>query len=158
MASSFAPSIVYVVAACALGLLLLSLKPFAESGKMIRVTFHSIASRDHSGKLHSKPQRSDILPKDAGIPRILHHVYLDGLDSLQLAESLEGPKPGQQWPGYNSSWRQSCQIVHPTWQYMFWNSSQAETLIRNSFPGFLSTYLSYNNIVQKGELLRIAHT
>lgn len=38
--------------------------------------------------------------------------------------------------------------------YMFWNSTQSETLVQNSFPGFLSTYQSYDYLVQKDELLQ----
>lgn len=84
------------------------------------------------------------------IPKVLHHVYLAGLDSLRREEELAGPQPGHAFPGYNSTVRHSCPQVHKDWQYMFWNHSQAEDLIQTSYPWFLDTFRSYSTIVQKG--------
>ena len=84
------------------------------------------------------------------IPKILHHVYLDGLHSLQQAESTAGPQPGARFPGYNSTLRRSCPQVHQDWQYIFWNISQAEHLVSAIYPGFLKTFESYQTNVQRG--------
>lgn len=84
------------------------------------------------------------------IPNVLHHVYLDGLDSLRQAESTAGPQPGARFPGYNRTLRRSCPQVHLDWQYMFWNISQAEELVKTVYPWFLGTFLSYQTNVQRG--------
>ena len=86
------------------------------------------------------------------IPKILHHVYLDGLNSLKQAESNPGARPGQLFPTYNSSWRQSCREVHQGWQFMFWDLSKAETLLQNFYPWFLPTFRAYSNNVQRGDI------
>ena len=86
------------------------------------------------------------------IPKILHHVYLDGLNSLEQAESSPGAKPGQRFPTYNSSWRHSCREIHPSWQFMFWDLSKAESLLQNFYPWFLPTFRAYSNNVQRGNI------
>lgn len=76
-----------------------------------------------------------------------------GLDNLKIAESTVGAQPGQSFPGYNSSWRQSCHEMHDGWKYMFWDMTRAESLIQTAYPWFLATFQSYKNNVQKGKVL-----
>ena len=151
MAEFCARVVLCAVTSCILGLLLLSTDAFSNSGKIVRVTFRAMAAGTQLNMASSKQEPSAPDPPIGGIPKVLHHVYLDGLDNLQQAESLQSPKPGERFPGYNSTWWQSCTIVHPGWQHMFWNNSQAERLIRTKYPQFLATFQSYNNKVQKGE-------
>ena len=144
-----------VATSCILGLLLLSTNAFPKSGKVVRVTFRAMAAGTQLNMISTKAELTAPMLPIGGIPKVLNHVYLDGLNSLQQAESLQGARPGEKFPGYNSTWRQSCTIVHPGWQYMFWNNSQAESLIRTKYPQFLATFQSYNNNVQKGDCKQI---
>lgn len=89
------------------------------------------------------------------IPKILHHIYLDGFESLKQAESSPGAVPGQLFPTYNSSWRKSCHDVHRDWQFKFWDLKKAEDLLQELYPWFLPTFNSYSNNVQRGKCDRL---
>lgn len=147
--------IVFLFVGCTIGLLLIATK-IAESipGKVVRATYRKSGKHGHPEIAQFYEDLNSAASSIQPIPKILHHVYLDGLANLQQAESGEVAKPGQRFPGYNSTWRHSCHIVHPNWQYMFWNNSQAENLIRTAYPWFLATFQSYNNYVQKGDAMQ----
>lgn len=143
--------IIILLVVCTAAVLLIS-TTIADvfSNKVVRITFRAVSAGTSLdiARVYQSSEGVDSSPQP--IPKILHHVYLDGLDSLQQAENTVGAKPGERFPGYNSTWRHSCHIVHNNWQYMFWNNSQAENLIRTAYPWFLATFLSYDNYVQKG--------
>ncbi len=151
MTRPFVLLLLVLVIGCTLGLLLTAPKiADSISGKVVRITYR-IPGKQILPDVAQVYQEYDAPGGSTRpIPKILHHVYLDGLDSLQQAERGEGAKPGRRFPGYNSTWRHSCHMVHQNWQYMFWNNSQAENLIRTAYPWFLATFQSYNNNVQKG--------
>lgn len=138
-----------VVAACTFGLILIATQSDPVSQHLVRITASYRTRASSQGVAHSLPS-VDTVASPEPIPKILHHVFLDGLDNLELAESAGGAQPGQLFPGYNSSWRQSCRDVHQSWEYMFWDNTRAETLIQTAYPGFLATFQSYKNNVQKG--------
>jgi len=152
MTRPYARAMVFLVFACTAALLLISTQ-VADSvlATQVRMRFR-VATHDlQSDVARTYPSSDASVRNTQPIPKILHHVYLDGLDRLKRAENNEGAKPGQRFPGYNGTWRQSCHTVHNHWQYMFWNNSQAEHLIRTAYPWFLATFQSYNNYVQKGD-------
>ncbi|DBA84560.1 TPA: hypothetical protein ACH3X2_006144 [Trebouxia sp. C0005] len=155
MTRPHARAMVFLVFACTAALLLISTK-VADSilATLVRMRFLATTDGFQSGVARAYLNSDASVRKTQPIPKILHHVYLDGLDRLKRAENDKGAKPGQRFPGYNGTWRHSCHIVHNHWQYMFWNNSQAENLIRTAYPWFLATFQSYNNYVQKGDALR----
>ncbi|KAL3136090.1 hypothetical protein ABBQ32_007113 [Trebouxia sp. C0010 RCD-2024] len=142
-----------VVAACTFGLILIVTQSDPVSQHIVRITA-SFRTRVSSQDVAQRLPSVDTVASPEPIPKILHHVFLDGLDKLELAETAVGTQPGQLFPGYNSSWRQSCREVHPSWKYMFWDNSRAENLIQTAYPEFLATFQSYKNNVQKGDALR----
>ena len=144
-----------VVAACTFGSILIVKQSDPVSQHLVRITA-SYRTRVPIQDLAEHLPSLNAVESPEQIPKILHQVFLDGLDNLKLAETAVGAQPGQIFPGYNSSWRQSCREVHRSWKYMFWDNSRAEDLIRTAYPGFLATFQSYKNKVQKGELLRFA--
>lgn len=144
-------TLVLITAACTFGSILIVTQSSPVSQRLVRITATyrtRILNRDPSYNLPTLDAVEGPLP----IPKILHNVYLDGLDKLKLAESDVGAQPGQLFPGYNSSWRQSCQEAHQGWKYMFWDNNQAEKLIQTAYPWFLATFQSYKNNVQKGKV------
>lgn len=160
MTSPYARAGVFLVFACTAALLLISTAALllistkvtdAILASLVRMKFLAATDGLHSDVARAYPNSDASVRKTQPIPKILHHVYLDGLDRLKRAEIKEGAKPGQRFPGYNGTWRHSCHFVHNHWQYMFWNNSQAENLIRTAYPWFLATFQSYNNYVQKGD-------
>jgi len=152
MTRPYVRAMVFIVFACTAALLLISTKVADSiSATLVRMRFLAAQDGSHSDVSRAYPDSDASVSNTQPIPKILHHVYLDGLDRLKRAENNEGAKPGQRFPGYNGTWRQSCHTVHNHWQYMFWNNSQAEHLIRTAYPWFLATFQSYNNYVQKGD-------
>ena len=140
-----------LVVACTFGVLVITTNSFQGSQRLLRIVF-----REGNNSIHqSVDDRTAVGTATADsqqlIPKILHHVYLDGLDNLKQAESAAKAKPGQRFPGYNSTWRHSCYSMHQNWQYMFWNMSTAENLLQTYYPWFLATFRSYNSNVQKGK-------
>ncbi|KAK9806720.1 hypothetical protein WJX72_000551 [[Myrmecia] bisecta] len=81
------------------------------------------------------------------IPRILHQIFLDGLEELER----ESARPGTKFP---KEWRLSCLQVHQHWEYHFWDLEAAEDLLRERYPWFLRTFQRYPNTVMKGDALR----
>lgn len=118
---------------------------YSTSQHLVWVLYDKAVRTPRSGNLQTQREIRTI-------PKILHHVYLDGLNSLKQAESSPGARPGQLFPTYNSSWRQSCREVHQDWQYMFWDLSKAESLLQDLYPWFLPTFHAYSNNVQRGNL------
>ncbi len=152
MTRPYVRAMVFIVFACTAALLLISTKVADSiSATLVRMRFLAAQDGSPSDVSRAYPDSDASVSNTQPIPKILHHVYLDGLDRLKRAENNEGAKPGQRFPGYNGTWRHSCHIVHNHWQYMFWNNSQAENLIRTAYPWFLATFQSYNNYVQKGD-------
>lgn len=144
-------TLVFFIAACTFGSLLIVKTSKPVSQRLVRITANYRTRVLSHGAAFGLPDLNAVeTPRP--IPKILHNVYLDGLDNLELAESAVGALPGQRFPGYNSSWRQSCQQVHRGWKYMFWDNARAETLIQKAYPWFLATFQSYRNNVQKGEV------
>ena len=144
-------TLVLIIAACTFGSILIVKQSTPVSQRLVRITasYHTRVARHHPA--YTLPTL-DAVESPQPIPKILHNVYLDGLDNLKLAESAVGAQPGQLFPGYNSSWRQSCHEVHRGWKYMFWDNIRAETLIQTAYPWFLATFQSYKNNVQKGKV------
>ncbi|KAK9918565.1 hypothetical protein WJX75_005009 [Coccomyxa subellipsoidea] len=73
------------------------------------------------------------------IPRILHHVFLDGEDEYtRMTEKakLEGS-------GMRREWKDSCISHHSNWTYMFWDKAAAVELLRSRYPWFTKTFLLY---------------
>ena len=119
-------------------------------GKRVRAKYRVSTGAANAVEEHVRDSSNAAADGVQLIPKVLHHVYLDGLDSLHEAEESAGPHVGQRFPGYNRTIRRSCRRAHPNWQYKFWNLSQAEELIQGSYPWFLDTFRSYETNVQKG--------
>ena len=134
-----------VVLACTFSVLSVIQSRYSTSQHLVWILYDKAVRTPRSGTSQTQQEIRTI-------PKILHHVYLDGLNSLKQAESSPGARPGQLFPTYNSSWRQSCREVHKDWQYMFWDLSKAESLLRNFYPWFLPTFHAYSNNVQRGNL------
>ena len=139
----------FLFVACVSGVLLFTTHAHRVPHRLVRIVFRENIRNNKQNAAHTF-SNAEAVESQQQIPKVLHHVYLDGLDNLKQAEIGAVAKPGQRFPGYNSTWRYSCHTVHREWQYMFWNMSQAEHLIRTSYPWFLDTFHSYNNNVQKG--------
>lgn len=143
--------LLFVVAACIFGSITIVKNPNPVSGHLVRIT----ASYRTRIPTQGGVQRLPSVHADHQIPKILHHAFLDGLDRLKQAENASEAQPGQPFPGYNSSWRQSCREKHQSWKYIFWDNSRAEKLIRSAYPGFLATFQAYKTNVQKGEVCHL---
>lgn len=143
--------IIIIALGCIVGLLIDHHGQTARgSGKLVRANVRTQMNSFTSVKEHIRTSASEAANNRQLIPKVLHHVYLDGLDSLHDAEQSSGPQVGQRFPSYNRTLRRSCPLVHHEWQYMFWNYSQAEELIKEQYPWFLDTFQTYETNVQKG--------
>ena len=150
MNKRFVTAALSLVVACTFGVFLISTNSFQGSHRILRIIYRKGTNSPrltHARTIVDDPSADS----QQHIPKILHHVYLDGLENLEQAESAAGAKPGQRFPGYNSTWRHSCYTMHQDWQYMFWNMSQAENLLHTNYPWFLATFHSYTSNVQKGQ-------
>ena len=133
------------VLACTCSVLSVINSGYSTSQNLVWILYDKAVRTPRSGTPQTRQQIRTI-------PKILHHVYLDGLNSLKQAESNPGARPGQLFPTYNSSWRQSCREVHQDWHFMFWDLSEAESLLQDFYPWFLSTFRAYSNNVQRGNV------
>ncbi len=67
----------------------------------------------------------------------------------------------QTWRDSNSipmSWQQasnSCQTLHPNYEYRFWTDEDGRRLIEQEFPCLLSTYDSYPYDIQRADVIRL---
>ena len=141
---------ILIAISCTAGLLLSDQRAGSSSRKLVHVKFRISNSAATSVDVTSLDAAHESATGASQIPQVLHHVYLDGLDSLVEAEHIAAPYRGQRFPGYNNTVRRSCPLVHSEWEYKFWNNSQAEDLIQASYPWFLDTFQSYETNVQKG--------
>ena len=141
---------ILIALGCTTGLLLSDHRAESSSRRLVRVKYHISNSAAELANDLSRSAAYDVATSAQPIPKVLHHVYLDGLDSLHEAEQLAGPYSGQRFPGYNHTVRRSCPLVHNQWEYKFWNNTQAEDLIKASYPWFLDTFRSYETNVQRG--------
>ncbi|KAK9824133.1 hypothetical protein WJX72_008031 [[Myrmecia] bisecta] len=85
---------------------------------------------------------------DERIPRILHHIFLDG----EAAYDAETQHPD---PAFRRSWRESCIVHHPYWQHRFWDLDTAEQFLEERYPWFLPIFRGYKRTVAKSDSLRI---
>lgn len=56
-----------------------------------------------------------------------------------------------------AAWRaaqQSCIDLHPDYEYNLWTDAKAEDFIRNEYPWFLATFLSYEHPIQRADSIR----
>ena len=153
--------LVLLTLTCAAGLLLCGEKIKSSVWSVHSPVTYRVASTQTRGTAPSFSQAYEssrssssninVDPSSQPIPKILHHVYLGDLENLWQAEHTLGPQPGARFPAYNSTIRRSCPKEHNDWQYMFWNSSQAELLIQTQYSWFFETFQSYQTLVQQSK-------
>ncbi|ARF09146.1 glycosyltransferase [Catovirus CTV1] len=68
------------------------------------------------------------------IPKIIHQIWLQGENNI--------PKD---YPNYSESWKK----LNPNFEYILWDQSNIENLIKKYFPDFLSKFNNYPKLVQK---------
>jgi len=73
--------------------------------------------------------------EDMLIPRILHHIYLDGRPSFDLETKAPDASIA-------SDWSRSCVAMHPNWEYRFWDEQDVQRLIREKYPWILHSYVN----------------
>ena len=77
-----------------------------------RVIVVSLPSRKFAKHLTGKADIQVVTGPNKSAEHIpsIHQVYLDGEDDLLQKEGEASPRPGQRFPGYNGTWRASCQL------------------------------------------------
>jgi mannosyltransferase OCH1-like enzyme len=73
------------------------------------------------------------------IPRIIHQTYRDS-HSIPF-----------QWQQASNS----CRILHPNYQYIFWSDAEGRSLIKKEFPSLLSVFDSYLYDIQRADVIRL---
>lgn len=71
------------------------------------------------------------------IPNIIHQTY-------------KTERVPDRWNSTPSQWKE----YHPGWTYMLWTDEDNEALIRDHYPDFLETYLSYPYGIQRSDAAR----
>ena len=50
--------------------------------------------------------------------------------------------------------QQSCQRMHPEYNYMLWTDADARTLISEKYPALLKTYDAYPYAIERADVVR----
>lgn len=61
------------------------------------------------------------------IPRVLHHVFLDGEQAYQ-AEAAD------EQPAFRIQWRDACRQHYSNWEYRFWTKVRSTGRLRSPLP------------------------
>ncbi len=71
-------------------------------------------------------------------PKVIHHIFLN----------YSGTPKDFTWC------TDSCKIVNKDFEFIQWNASMVENLIRRRYPWFIETYLSYPYGIQRADVAR----
>lgn len=73
------------------------------------------------------------------IPKIIHQT---------------APADETKWPFLWKICQKTWQEKFPDWQYMFWNDDDLEKFIREEYPWFYETYMSYDKTIKRVDAAR----
>ena len=76
------------------------------------------------------------------VPRIIHQIYWD-------FSGNNNPPPAE-WKANQETWKKN----HPNWKYMYWSDEDNLNLIKNHYPWFLNTFISYPHNIQRADAIR----
>jgi len=98
----------------------------------------------HEGRMHSSrhlvKREAKKQPKGGdgsgqAIPKLLHYIYLPGLQAFKAA------KPDSR---LDFKHFEGCQKIHSHWDSLFWDEALGLDLIKEFYRSFLPVYESYN--------------
>jgi UDP:flavonoid glycosyltransferase YjiC (YdhE family) len=73
-------------------------------------------------------------PRAAAVPRILHHVWMQGEPPADLA-----------------AWRQSWVEHHPSWEHRLWDEGALRELVREHYGWFLPIWDGYPELIMRAD-------
>jgi len=71
------------------------------------------------------------------VPRIIHQTW----------KNYDIP---EKWKKNQETWKKN----HPNWKYMYWTDEDNLNLIKNHYPWFLETFVSYPHNIQRADAIR----
>ncbi|KAJ3075619.1 hypothetical protein HDU98_007431 [Podochytrium sp. JEL0797] len=102
---------------------------------LIRSKLASIA-KDARNRTKGGPQRSQLV---AEIPKIIHQSW------------KTHDIPQEKFGNWTGTWK----LQNPQYEYMLWDDSENENLIREHYPWFLPKYMSFGKVINKVDSARV---
>ena len=82
-------------------------------------------------------------------PFIMHHIYWDWHKETKVSQDKGNNIPSQRPAIFDSSAKQKCIEMSPTFQHSSWNDKNITIFLQNHYPWFVPVFESYRYPVQK---------